>query len=105
MPQFAVHRNPNPATNAAIPLLLNIQSELLDALASRVVVPLYVPAALHDGILTQLMPGMEVDGASYIAVTPELAGIPRKVLGEPVGDLSHRRHDIVAALDLLLTDA
>ena len=37
------------------------------------------------------------------AVTPELAGIPRKSLGVQVGDLSHRRYDIIAALDLLYT--
>ncbi len=103
MSQFAVHRNPNPATRAAIPLLLDVQSELLDTLDTRVVIPLYVPAAVQDGVIAMLMPGIEVDGKSYIAVTPELAGISRKSLGAEVSNVSHRRYDIVAALDLLLT--
>ena len=103
MPQFAVHRNPNPATRAAIPLLLDVQSELLETLNTRVVVPLYVPAALQDGTIATLMPRIEVHGEPYIAVTPELAGISKKSLGFQVSDVSHRRYDIIAALDLLLT--
>jgi toxin CcdB len=103
MPQFAVHRNPNRATRAAIPLLLDVQSDLLESLNTRVVIPLYIPAAVEDGIIGTLTPCIEVDDASYVAVTPELAGIPRTSLGVQVGDLSHRRYDIIAALDLLLT--
>ena len=103
MPQFAVHRNPNRATRAKIPLLLDVQSDLLESLNTRVVIPLYIPAAAEDGIIGTLTPRIEVEHTSYIAMTPELAGIPRKSLGAPVGNLSHRRHDIIAALDLLLT--
>ena len=103
MPQFAVHRNPNAATHTAIPFLLDVQSELLETLNTRVVVPLYLPAAVQDGIIATLMPRMEIDGEPYIAVTPELAGISRKSLGIQVSDASHRRYDIIAALDLLLT--
>lgn len=40
MPQFALYRNRNAATRARFPLLLDIQSDLLDPLATRVVVPL-----------------------------------------------------------------
>jgi toxin CcdB len=103
MPQFAVYRNPSPATRKTIPLLLDVQSELLDALSTCVVVPLYIPAAVQDGVIGNLMPLIEFDGKRYIAVIPELAGIPRKSLGADVGDLAHRRHDLSAALDLLLT--
>lgn len=41
MPQFAVYGNINPATRAAVPLLLDVQSDLLAELGTRVVVPLY----------------------------------------------------------------
>jgi len=103
MPQFAVHRNPNPATRTAIPLLLDVQSDLLETLGTRVVIPLYTAAAVHDGIIGTLTPRLEVAGTPYVAVTPELAGIPRKSLGVQVGDLSNHHFDIIAALDLLLT--
>lgn len=103
MPQFALYRNPNPATRGRIPLLLDVQSELLATLGTRVVIPLYVPSAARDGVMTTLMPAVEVDGATYIAVTTELAGIPGKSLGAPIAVLADRRYDIIAALDLLFT--
>lgn len=103
MPQFAVHGNPNGATRSTIPLLLDVQSDLLKTLNTRVVIPLYKPAAVQDGIIETLTPSVEVDGDTYIAVTPELAGISKKSLGAQIADLSHCRYDIVAALDLLIT--
>jgi toxin CcdB len=103
MPQFAVHRNPNRATKTAIPLLLDVQSNLLEELDTRVVVPLYKSASLKDGVIKILTPAFEVDGKTYIAVTPQLAGVPRKALGAQVADLSERRYDIIAALDRLVT--
>ncbi len=103
MPQFAVHRNANEATRSAIPLLLDIQNDLLENLGTRVVIPLYKPAAVRAGIIDRLTPQVEVNGAEYVAVTSELAGIPRKSLGAQVGDLGHCRNDIVAAIDFLVT--
>jgi toxin CcdB len=103
MAQFAVHRNPNRATRSAIPFLLDVQHELLEDLATRVVIPLYKPAAIKIGVIERLIPRVEVDGAPYFAVTPELAGIPRKALGARVADLADRRNDIIAALDFLVT--
>ena len=40
MPQFAVHKNTNVATKAAVPFLLDVQSDLVAELGTRVVVPL-----------------------------------------------------------------
>lgn len=103
MAQFAVHRNPNPATRSAIPLLLDVQNDLLEDLGTRVIIPLYKAAAEQDQAIEKLTPLVEIEGASYIAMTSELAGVPRKSLGAQVADLAHRRNDIVAALDFLFT--
>jgi toxin CcdB len=103
MAQFAVHRNPNRATRSGIPLLLDIQSDLLEDLSTRVVIPLYKPSAIKSGIIERLTPRVEINGAPYIAVTSELAGIPRRSLGARVADLADRRYEIVAALDFLVT--
>ena len=48
MPQFSVHRNPNPDTRAAYPLLLDVQSDLIAGLRTRVVVPKQVGAKVAD---------------------------------------------------------
>lgn len=103
MAQFTVYRNANPATRKSVPLLLDIQSGLIDDLATRVVVPL-VPKKAAKGIELQVLtPILDIDGAAYLMVTPQLAGVPRRALGEPVADLSGRRADIVAAIDFLVT--
>src|SRR5664279_2068385 len=44
MTAYSVFENPNPRTKAVVPFLLDVQSELLSTLGTRVVVPLYRPA-------------------------------------------------------------
>ncbi len=103
MAQFDVHRNPNPATKAAIPFLLDVQSDLLGPLATRVVVPLYSAAALKGAALKTLMPAFQVGGRAVVMATPELAGVPKRNLGAVVAALAAQRGVILAALDLLIT--
>lgn len=103
MAQFTVHKNANPATKSAIPYLLDVQSDLIDALTTRVVVPLYPVAVLKRSALETLTPILEVDGESFVMVTPQLAGVSTKALGSVVTDLSAHRESIMAALDFLIT--
>jgi toxin CcdB len=103
MSQFDVHRNPNAATRARIPYLLEVQSDLLDPLATRVVVPLCKPEVLSGKPAERLNPAFEIEGRKLLMLTPELAGVPRKALGERVANLAAERAAIIAALDLVLT--
>jgi toxin CcdB len=103
MPQFTVYRNPNRTTRERFPLLLDVQSELLDELDTRLVAPLEPLAHLPAPPLTRLMPVLQIEGADYVMVAPQIAGIPRRLLDEPVTSLENRRADILAALDFLLT--
>ena len=103
MPQFAVYRNPNPETTADYPLLLDVQSDLIAELGTRVVVPLCPAEATKGKLLRTLTPVFEVAGEQYVMLTPQLAGIPVRRLGTKVADLTQHRDEIVAALDLLIT--
>jgi toxin CcdB len=103
MPQFTVHRNPNPGSKAAYPLLLDIQSDLLADLGTRVVVPLCRISAMQGKSITTLTPVLEIEGEPYIMLTPQLAGVSRKQIGAAVADLRESRNEIIAALDLLIT--
>lgn len=103
MAQFSVYRNTNPDTKSTVPYLLNVQSDLLEELATRVVVPLYPAASMKGKTLKTLTPDFEIEGKQYVMVTPQLAGIPKKLLGANVADLSSKRNEIMAALDLLIT--
>lgn len=103
MAQFDVYRNPNPATRARIPYLLDVQSDLLEPLATRVVAPLCKPEILSGKPAEGLNPQFEVDGRKLLLLTPELAGVHHKALGERVGNLANERQAIIGALDLLFT--
>jgi toxin CcdB len=103
MAQFDVYRNANPATRARIPYLLDVQSDLLDPLATRIVVPLCKPEVLAGRPAERLNPALEVEGRSVLMLTPELAGVPRRILGERIANLAAERSAIIAALDLAFT--
>jgi toxin CcdB len=98
-----VHANPNPASKMAIPLLLEVQADLLSALESRVVVPLYRKDAAPRYAIARLTPILEFQGQPYVAMVPELAGLARRSLGTCLGNMPSARAEIIAALDLLFT--
>ena len=79
MAQFDVYRNANAATRASIPYLLDVQSDLLDPLATRVVVPLCAPDVLRGKLAERLNPLFEIEGRNAVMLTPELAGLPAKM--------------------------
>jgi toxin CcdB len=103
MAQFMVYRNKNPKSKGEIPYLLDVQSDLLGDLVTRVVIPLYQKKSTDIKPITRLTPEFEIEGRKLILMTPQLAGISIKDLGELVGDLKQSRPEILAALDLLIT--
>ena len=103
MAQFSVYRNPNPVSKGDTPFLLDVQSDLLEPLATTVVVPLQTASESEGRRLGTLTPAFDVAGVRYVMVTPQLAGILRKQVGERVADLTAHRDDILAALDMLIT--
>lgn len=102
MKQFSVYANKNPATKARLPYLLNVQSDLLSDLETRVVVPLQNGRTMKGKALTVLMPVFDIEGKPCVLLTPQLAGVSKKELGAEITNLSAQRNEIVAALDLLV---
>lgn len=102
MAQYTVYRNKNPRSRAVYPLLVDVQSDLLEELQTRVVIPLSKVAALSRKPVTQLTPIVEFEQTSYVLVTPQLAGIGRSELGSAAGSLAKSRDTIIAAMDFLL---
>jgi toxin CcdB len=103
MAQFTVYRNKNPSTQSAVPYLLDIQSDLLENLETRVVVPLYPTGALRSKAMQRLTPVLEIEGEPFLMVTPQLAGISRSDLGAPIARIEQQRFTIIAAVDFLVT--
>ena len=102
MAQFAVHKNKNPRTRSIFPFLVDVQSDPLDPLNTRVVIPLSKAVALAKKPVSNLMPVLTFDGEDYVLVTPQLAGVARSDLGAQAGSLLDERAKIIAAIDFLL---
>jgi toxin CcdB len=102
MPQFSVYRNRNPASRARFPLLLDVQSDLLEALATRVVVPLTPAAPARARAMRTLTPVLRFEGKDYLMLTPQIAGIAAHDLGPIAGNFASHRDSIVAAVYFLL---
>ena len=101
MPQFDVYENTDDATRRAYPYFVDIQSDLLDTLNSRVAIPL---GNIEGQKYPQtLCPNVELQGAAYVLLTHQLASVRAGNLGKPVGSLADQRDMIVAAIDLLVT--
>lgn len=82
MGQFAVYKNKNPRTKSGFPLLVDVQTDLLEDLQTRVVIPLTRAAAPTRN--------------------PLLAGVSRSDLGSEAGSLLVDSGVIPAAMDFLL---
>ena len=97
MAQFDVHQLANrPA------LVVDCQSDLLDHIDSRFVVPL-VPREQAPPPARRLNPMFHIDGVEYVMLTQSAAAVRRRELGRTVASLANRDHEIMNALDFLLT--
>jgi toxin CcdB len=104
MPQFAVYLNRNLRSSELFPLLVDVQSELLRDLETRVVIPLARAASFtHTSFpLRYVMPTVELDGKAYVLMTPQLTGLSRMSLGPTRGSLVAHGREISTATDMLL---
>ncbi len=101
MRRFDICRNANPESADRVPYLLVIQSDFLESLDTRLVVPL-APARDRPPPIPRLNPVFDVEGESCLAMFTELAGVPRGVIGQAVSSVNARSHEITAALDFLI---
>lgn len=101
MAQFTLYHNANRQTQSRYPFLLDIQSDFLDELKTRLVVP--VIRLAEQKIITRLNPIFEWEQQQYLLVVQEMAAIPTKNIGAKVTELETFRGEILAAVDLLIT--
>ncbi|HPR53658.1 MAG TPA: CcdB family protein [Deltaproteobacteria bacterium] len=102
MAQFDVYENPNEHTKKNVPYLLDLQADLLNPIATRVVAPL-VSVSAKGKPIEHLNPEFQIKRKTVYMSTAELAGVPVRALGEKVGTLKDQRQIIIAALDFLFT--
>ena len=103
MSQFTVYKNKNSRTKKTFPLLLDIQSDLLNQLHTTIVIPLGKHSIVKEQVITKLCPVIEIDGTKYAALTQQMAGIERALLGAKVTNISGYRSEFIDAIDLIVS--
>jgi len=102
MAQYDVFANPSSSAAAGIPYVVVIQSDLLDALATRLTMPLAVPDDAGK-IPTALCPVITVKGKRLHALAHYAAPLPAKLLRRPVDNVASQASALVSALDAVLS--
>ena len=82
-------------------LVVDLQHDLLDHLPTRVVAPLLPPDRAGRPV-RDLHPVFEVEGGPHILAVHQLAAVPRRELGPPLGTLEAGYGAILRAHDVLL---
>jgi toxin CcdB len=101
MAQFDAYR----VAGQAIPFVIDIQSDYLEAADTRVVIPLVRLAAYKGKVFAPLNPILDVDGTPVLLLTTQIATVPRRLLKDRVGTFARDRDRIVRAIDTLLLGA
>lgn len=96
MARFGVYRLPDHG------LVLDCQSDHVDHLGTRLVVPLLPPVDM-PAALPALHPCFDIGGERLMMATQLAGAVHTRLLKHPVTMLHHRHDDIMRALDILLT--
>ena len=87
---------------ASTPYLLDVQSDLLDGLDSRMVIPLRSLKHFPSVYLpTRLTPTFVIEGEECLLETPKMGAVPLRMLKLPVASLASQQEKITSALDFL----
>lgn len=102
MAQFDVFANPSSSASAGIPYVVVIQSDLLDALATRLTMPLAV-LDFAGQVPKALCPAVTVKGRRLHALAHYAAPLPARLLRRPVDNLAAQASALVSAMDAVLS--
>ena len=102
MRQFDVYANPSKATRNAYPFIVDIQSNVISEIATRIVIPLGYASSFRDEAMNILTPEINYDDENLLLLTPQISSVPARILKNPVGSLSHFREQIINALDFAI---
>jgi toxin CcdB len=102
MAQYDVFTNPSSSAADDVPYVVVIQSDLLDALATRLTMPLAV-LDVANKVPTALCPVIMVKGKRLHALAHYAAPLPAKVLRRPVDNVAAQASALVSAMDAVLS--
>jgi toxin CcdB len=93
MARFDLYNNPSPRSKAISPFLLDVQSDHLGNLISRVVIPLTRVTGNYTAskVAQDLSPIIEIEGEQFVLETPLLGALRTGDLGPAIGTLKNEQ--------------
>ena len=101
--QFDVYDNPSPRMRDQYPFVVDIQSNLLSSLATRMVVPLAVTSLAAKELPQRLCPVFTIRRKSLMLVPFEAAPLDKRLLKTEIASIRDRASDIIAAMDAVMS--
>ena len=101
--QFSIFENPSPRMRDVYPFVVDVQSDLLSALPTRMVVPLAVTTLATRELPHRLCPVIRVNGKSLMLVPFEAAPLDKRLLKTEIASVRDLSHVIIAAMDSVLS--
>jgi toxin CcdB len=101
--QFDVFENPSPRMRDVYPFVVDVQSDLLSSLPTRMVVPLAVTTLAAKDLPRRLCPVIVVNTQSFMLVAFEAAPLDKRLLRTEITSVRARSHEIIAAMDSVLS--
>ena len=87
---------------SAVPLVLEVQADLLSELGTCVVIPLIPETKAKQETLPKLKPAITIKGKNYILMTTDIGTVTRSSLGDVTSNVEDDYRQIVTeALDFL----
>jgi len=103
MAQFDISKNNSKTSKNDVPYIMEIQSESVSILDTRIVVPLRKAENNLDKMISKIHVSIEVGNKKYIAFISEMAAIPSGIMSSAISNGGLKRTEIIAAIDLLFT--
>jgi toxin CcdB len=103
MGQWDVYVNPSPRARAELPYLVDVQSDLLAALTTRLVVPFAAADAAGDRLPRRMCPIFEIDGRKMVLVPQEAGPVPALSLRQSVASLRGESLRVIDAIDTVIS--
>ncbi len=100
MARFDVYANPDKQEGRLIPFYLDVQSDYVKGLQTRVVVPLW-KSELFTECSENLNPKFEIAGQGVVMDTPAMGAVPANAFQKPIASLISEQLTVQDALDTL----
>jgi toxin CcdB len=101
--QFDVYKNTDKDSNKTYPFFIDIQTNLLDSLNSRTVIPLTPVKNVGKEYPKNICPIIQIEGKEFALLSHQISSVPVSLLKKKALSADSFRNEVVTAIDFLVT--